>query len=231
MTTPYSKYYACFTAEQQEFYNTKLTAREQLYVDFRGQGFNKSDSIRNAGYDSKYASGLARNIETNKPIIKDMIEAIQKDREDQSNVAKQPALDVDVIAKMIATDGDKAMEALSRSPDEMAKRINFYQRIVAGDLKTRKITQEIDPKTNLVIKKKIEETDDVAIRIKAREKLDELLGIKNINLLEKLKVNDITINFVDAGKKEELDDQRNKVDLNINEVEVEATPVKEGDDE
>ena len=55
--------------------------------------------------------------------------------------------------------------------------------------------------------------------MKARKELDRILGLNQLPDLDKLQVGDITINIVDASKKEELADSRNNVVLNVNDVE------------
>lgn len=227
----YAKYYGCFTEEQQDYYNNKLSDKEQLYVDFRGQGYTKSESVKNAGYRSSRPSQVANTIEKKKPMITQLAILIVREKMKQGILEQKKTIDEQTMAKMIATEGDRAIEVLGDSPDEKAKRINFYKTIADGSLKTKKVVQEVDPITGVVIKKRVEEVDDISVRMKAREKLDEILGLKNFNILEKLKVNDITINFVDAGKPEEIQDQRNKVDMNVNEIEVEANVVEEVGDE
>lgn len=224
-----TRVYECFSEEQQEYYSNKLSAKEQLYVDFRGKGFGKTDSVRMAGYNSKTPSAVANSLEKHKPQIIPLVQTLMLYREKQGRLAKSDDIDVDLMAKLVATDSDNAIRTLAMSDSEMARRVNFYRDIVNGRLKNTKVIQDIDPKTGEILKRRVEESDDIATRIKAREKLDELLGLNRLQSLGQLQIKDITINFVDASKKEEVQDERNKVDLDVNAVEVEAEAVQDGE--
>jgi hypothetical protein len=56
--------------------------------------------------------------------------------------------------------------------------------------------------------------------MRARKELDKILGLNQMPDLSKLQMGDITINIVDASKKEELADSRNTVELDPNDVQV-----------
>ena len=66
---------------------------------------------------------------------------------------------------------------------------------------------------------KFEEITDVGVRINARKELDRILGLNVLPDIDKLQIGGITVNIVDASKKEELDDERNKIVLEDKDVE------------
>ena len=51
------------------------------------------------------------------------------------------------------------------------------------------------------------------MRMRARKELDNILGLTTIPDLSRFQMGDITIHIVDASKKDELADSRNKVDI------------------
>ena len=64
-----------------------------------------------------------------------------------------------------------------------------------------------------LVDKKVVEADDVDVRMRARKELDNILGLTTIPDLSRFQMGDITIHIVDASKKDELADSRNKVDI------------------
>ena len=63
--------------------------------------------------------------------------------------------------------------------------------------------------------------DDVDVRIKARKELDRILGLNMLPNIDNLQIGGITVNIVDASKKEELEDERNRVVLETKDFVVE----------
>lgn len=93
---------------------------------------------------------------------------------------------------------------------ETAKRVLFYRQISEGKIKTVKVKKKYNV-SGVLLEKVVEEIDDVDTRIKARKELDRLLGLSAIVELGSIQASgDITINIVDASKKEEVEDERNK---------------------
>jgi hypothetical protein len=66
----------------------------------------------------------------------------------------------------------------------------------------------------------VEEVSDVDVKMRARKELDRILGLNQLPDLDKLQVGDITINIVDASKRDELEDNRNSIELDPNDVQV-----------
>lgn len=213
--------YACFTPEQQDSYN-HLNPSRRKYVDFRGEGHSKRDAYTMAGYGSNKASQKGYMLEKSFPVIADLIETIQAHNrgtavaqdftKEDSELNKQ----INLLAKQeFAAELQKKME--EHDPETM-KRIQFYRDIMNGKIKTVRKTQRLNPKGE-IIETKIEEVTDIETRIKARKEIDKILGLTNIPDMGSLQMGDITINIVDASKKDELEDSRNDVILDIDKQE------------
>lgn len=214
----------CWTIEQNALYN-KLAPKRQAYVDFRCQGFGKAESYRRAGYKAKDPGREGRRIEEDNPEVKRLIE-------DGTNLARVAALsqaepDVKINEDLREKAKDdtftKSVKAIVKKAEdadaETAKRIIFYQDIINGKIKTVKKTTILD-KDGEVKSTKIEETSNIETRMLARKELDNLLGLRGIATIDQFKVKNITINIVDASKKEEVEDSRNKIELDPDSVEV-----------
>ena len=117
---------------------------------------------------------------------------------------------IDALAKQEGV--EKALEAIEGADGETAKRIQFYRDIVNGKIKTVRVTKRYNSLGSLV-DKKVVEADDVDVRMRARKELDNILGLTTIPDLSRFQMGDITIHIVDASKKDELADSRNKVDI------------------
>ena len=216
-----NKHYACFTKEQQDTYNN-LTVNRQRYVDFRGEGYGKGDAYKMAGFGANKASQKAYMLERDYPHIKDLIDTIQGSVQGEkiaTDFTKQDSMvneQINAIAKQEF--GEKLQGAIDQRDPEMMKRIQFYRDIMNGKIKTVRKTVRLNA-LGAVIETKIEETSDIETRIKARKEIDRILGLSTIPDLGSLQVGDITINIVDASKKEELEDSRNNVVLDIDKEE------------
>ena len=68
---------------------------------------------------------------------------------------------------------------------------------------------------------------DVETKMKARKELDRILGLNQMPDLGSLQMGDITINIVDASKREEIEDSRNTVVLEPNQYEEVVTQEKD----
>ena len=212
------KKYACFTPQEQEAYE-KLNKQQRKYVDFRGQGYNKAQSYQMAGYGSKFPSQSANMLERDNKIITDLVAKLQTDKkareltEEESNLNRQ----IDALAQQEYA--EKTLEVIDGADGETARRIQFYRDIMNGKIKTVRKTIKKNA-MGAVIETKIEEVSDIDTRIKARKELDKILGLNMLPDIDKLQIGGITVNIVDASKKEELEDSRNKVVLDVDAVEV-----------
>ena len=210
--------YGCFTKEQQEAYE-KLPTRQRRYVDFRGQGNNKTAAYKMAGFDAKVAGQAAYLLETRNAIIPELIKCITSQKTVRDLSEEDSALNQQIDALATQEAADKIMEVVEAGDGETARRIQFYRDIVNGKIKTVRKTTKYNALGG-VIERKVEEVSDIEAKMKARKELDRILGLNEMPDLGKVQVGDITINIVDASKKEELADSRNTIVLDPDNVEV-----------
>ena len=216
------KRYACFTAEQQEAFD-RLAEKVKKYVVYSGQGLGKKAAYVAAGYkDSDNSNKGARVLEWRNPIIKELIEALRGHSQrldvykEGTDISKQidkmaeGALDDVPVVPMdlVGTEDRVKVEEFSA---EQARRAQFYRRVLNGEIKNVKKRTRYDKEGNC-IGWEVEETTEVATRMKARVELDKVIGIKDmLNSIGQISVGNITINIVDASKREENDDERNNI--------------------
>lgn len=211
---------ACFTNEQQIFYES-LSEKQRRYVDFRGQGYGKKQSYMMAGYTGNHLTQAAHNLEAGNKGIAELVAVLLKVKAARAvlNDDKKDEVNKQLDALALQDGAEKMLAKVQGADGETAKRIQFYRAVANGQIKTVKRTRKLNAKGE-VIATTIEEISDIDSRMKARKELDRILGLNEIIDLEKLKVGDITVNIVDASKKEELEDERNKVYLDDDKVEV-----------
>lgn len=223
--------YACFTIEQQKAYDS-LGWRARKYIDFRGQGNNKSAAYRLAGFETRFPAQASRHLEENHPEIPDLVNAITGQRkvrqldEADSNINKQ----IDALA--IKGSADKLQAVVDSGDSETAERIQFYRDIISGKIKTIRKTKKYNA-DKIFQGMTIEEVSDINVKVQARKELDKILGLNQMIVLGQITSGSFTFNFVDASNKEELADSRNKIVLDPKDVEIidgeEVIEVKEGD--
>lgn len=212
------KKYACFTVEQQEYFN-KLPKRQRAYVEFRGQGYKKTEAYRMAGYDGKTAGQAAYMLEQRNPAMVDCIETLQNAKKAKDLLTSESKISQQIDALAMQQKAEDVLAKIDGMDGEQARRIKFYRDIVEGKIKTVRKTKKLNA-MGVCVETKIEEVSDIEGRMKARRELDRLLGLQEIVDLGNLQVGDITINIVDASRKEELADERNIVNLDMDKVEV-----------
>lgn len=212
------KKYACFTREQQSAYE-KLPTRQRKYVEFRGQGYSKTNSYKMAGFDGKVATQAAYILEKRNKILPELISCIQQQKAVRDLTEQDSAINQQIDALALQDGAEKMLEVIDGADGETARRIQFYRDVITGKIKTVRKTTRYNA-TGAKIETKVEELSDVETKMKARKELDKILGLNQLPDLDKLQVGDITINIVDASKKEELEDSRNTVELNPDAVEV-----------
>lgn len=212
-----TKRYSCFTAEQQAYYD-KLNVQNQRYVDLRGKGYSRKSAYVASGYATSYPAQAAAKLEKANKGLVELIEVLQKNAsanlEDENSAINQT-----INALSTQNNNDRVLQAVSEGDGETARRIQFYTNIMNGITKTVKIKKKYDGEGNL-IEKTVEQVSDIAVRVQARKELDKLLGLNEILDIGSLQCGDININIVDARKKDEDGDVRNKIELDPNNVEV-----------
>ena len=211
---------ACFTDKQQEYYES-LNARQRKYVDFRGQGYSKTQSYKMAGYGGKNVTQAAFNLEKHDKGIAELVQTMLmvKQAKDVIIGDENSRINQTIDALAMQESAEKIIEKVEGSSSEDVRRIQFYRDIISGKIKSvKKITHR--NAEGAVTKVVLEETSDIDVRMKARKELDKILGLNSVLDIGQLQMGDITINIVDASKKEELEDDRNKVILDPDNVQI-----------
>ena len=191
----------------------KMNQTGKQYTVNRILGFSKVDSIRAAGSNAKEGhslSGTAQSLEERNPQIQEIVDYAQ-----QNNLEAQLMNDKSAFAKTIEEKKNELQmqqlnQATSVMSPNMAESVDFYRKVVSGNIKSKKTIVSYDAQGK-EIGRKTEYIEDVGSKMQAREKLDRLLGINAIQNLGQVQVGSISINIVDASKKEP--DEEREVDI------------------
>jgi hypothetical protein len=212
------KKYACFTKEQQEAYD-KLPSRHRAYVDYRGQGNSKTNSYKMAGFNGKVAGQAAYILEKRSPTIVPLVDCILAQKQVRDLTVQESQINQQIDALALQEGAEKMLEVIGGADGETAKRIKFYRDVMNGKVKTVRTTMRYNA-MGALIEKKVEEVSDVDTKMKARKELDKILGLNQLIDIDKVQMGDITINIVDASKQDELEDNRNSIELNPDDVKI-----------
>ena len=188
----------------------KMNQTAKQYTVNRILGFSKNDSLRNAGSNATSNSSLSstvQNLEERNPQIEEIVNwGVEHSLEAQIN-NDNSAFAKSLEGKQAEAELAQLNHATSVMSPNMAESVEFYRKVAKGEIKTRKITERYDNEGKLIERKK-ETIEDVDAKMRAREKLDRLLGINAIQNLGQVQVGSISINIVDASKKEETEAER-----------------------
>lgn len=200
----------CLTPEQQITYNS-LTNAQRKYVDYRVMGYSKTQSYKMAGYSGKNAGQSAYLLERGNAAMAEIIETMMSSKKVQ-NITEDQNSDINrqIDALAMQKTAEEVLSVVEGADGETARRIQFYRDVVNGKIKTVRKTTKKNAQ-GATISTTIEEINDVETRMKARKELDRVLGLTQMPDIGKLQVGDITINIVDASKKDELEDSRNDI--------------------
>jgi hypothetical protein len=212
------KKYACFTKEQQEAYD-KLPSRHRAYIDYRGQGNSKTNSYKMAGFNGKVAGQAAYILEKRSPTIVPLVDCILAQKQVRDLTVQESQINQQIDALALQEGAEKMLEVIEGADGETAKRIKFYRDVMNGKVKTVRTTMRYNAMGALT-EKKVEEVSDVDTKMKARKELDKILGLNQLIDIDKVQMGDITINIVDASKQDELEDNRNSIELNPDDVKI-----------
>lgn len=212
------KKYACFTKEQQEAYD-KLPPRHRAYIDYRGQGNSKTNSYKMAGFNGKVAGQAAYILEKRSPTIVPLVDCILAQKQVRDLTVQESQINQQIDALALQEGAEKMLEVIEGADGETAKRIKFYRDVMNGKVKTVRTTMRYNA-MGALIEKKVEEVSDVDTKMKARKELDKILGLNQLIDIDKVQMGDITINIVDASKQDELEDNRNSIELNPDDVKI-----------
>jgi hypothetical protein len=197
--------------------------KQQLYTKFRGVGLAMEVAWEKAGFPKKNARQNASSFEKNHPLIKDIIKTLQT-RAKLNGLGKENS----VISKEIANNalqGRTVLDIIASKKGEEANQLQFYADVISGNIKQHKKTTTTDKETGKEVVKVEEIEPSISERLKAREKLDSLLGIDDVSkVIGEVEVNkDITIKIVDTTAPKELVDDSPIIDAEtIEETEVDS---------
>jgi len=188
----------------------KMNQTAKQYTVNRILGFSKNDSLRNAGSNASNNSSLSstvQNLEERNPQIEEIVNwGVEHSLEAQIN-NDNSAFAKTLEGKQAEAELAQLNHATSVMSPNMAESVEFYRKVAKGEIKTTKIIERYDANKKLIERKK-EYIEDVDAKMRAREKLDRLLGINAIQNLGQVQVGSISINIVDASKKEETEAER-----------------------
>lgn len=206
----------CLTPEQQEFY-LKLPQKQRAYVDFRGEGYNKTQSYQMAGFTANCPNQAAYMLESRNAGMTEVINALLADKKAKEITKANSIVNRQIDALANQALAENVIDTIENADGETARRIQFYRDIVTGAICTVRETKILDENGKLK-SKRIEKIDDVETRMKARKELDRILGLNQLPDFSSMSFGDITINIVDASKKDEAEDERNKIVLDIDDT-------------
>jgi hypothetical protein len=186
--------------------------KQQLYVKYRGLGVVRETAWVKSGFPKTNARQNAQTFEKNHPLSTKIIKVFQT-KAKLDGMGKENS----VISKEIennALQGKTVLDVIAQKKGEEARQLQFYVDVIAGNIKQRKKTTTTDKEGNTITK--IEEIEpSVSERMKAREKMDTLLGIDDVkNIIGEVEVNkDITIKIVDTTAPKEMLESAPVIDM------------------
>lgn len=191
-----------------------LPERQRRYVDYRVAGFGKKDAYIKAGYKAgKNAAQAAYILERNVPQISQVIEAMAalKFVSDLDKAKGEPMEIIDAKASVAVAQSKALMERIMKMEPEEAERLQFYMDVMSGKIKTRRKVKNISEAG--IVSYRIEEVEDVKIKFEARKEIDKILGLNRLLDIGKITAGSVTINIVDASKKDLEDGERPNHDI------------------
>lgn len=194
-----------------DYYNT-LDIRRKKYIDFRGQGYNKAESYKMAGYNAKNYGQAAYNLERNDNTLREIIVNISEHNRLDNFAKGDGDLTRQINALSDSAQTRKALKVLENATGEEAMRIKFYTDIASGKTKTLEKTTIKDRDGNIKEERIVEKEPSIADRMVARAKLDGILGITDMtSQIGQIQAGQITVTIVDASNKQQKQDKRNDV--------------------
>ena len=208
----------------------KMNDTARQYTLQRVLGFNKVDSMRNAGSqakDNRSLSSTAQSLEERNPIIEEIVEYCQQHNFEKDLLSDDGKLANSVEHKEMIAKEQQLNHAIEVMRPDMAESINFYRRVANGSIRKYKTTEKYDADGKLIGKTR-EVIDDPVARMAARDKMDKLLGLTAIQTLGQVQVGSISINIVDASKDEDdLKDVDFQSDAVVSDEEIDVGEEKE----
>lgn len=196
-----TKQYLCFTTEQQQIFDS-MPPKQRAFIEYRAKGLDRTAAYTLAGYNGEKKTQAAYVLEK-RPFVKDLIDCLEEQNRIKEVMLAESGVGKDLRAKAVRSETKRALERIEKMSDEAARRVEFYRDIVNGKTKSMKTVLKRDPDGNIIeITQHV--MDDTETKMKARKELDRLLGLFQVpSDMESFNMGDITINIVDASKKED----------------------------
>lgn len=196
-------------SESYKKYFNGLNPKYQKFIIYRGRGLTLENAWVGAGMVKKNARANASSWLKNNPDGQELIKMLQTNNQLKSlNNVDSP------ISKEILDNSQKGLTALQiakTKTGEEAVSLNFYLDVVRGKIKTTEKTTTTDSEGKQVVKV-VEKEPSIQERMKAREKIDQLLGIATFeDKLGQVDLpNGMQITIVDVSNKE-MKEESNKI--------------------
>lgn len=191
----------------------------QNFIQYCAKGMTKKGAYVAAGYaDTKNAGDGAKKLQLRHPIIRELIEAFKghnkkmdaiygegRTAENINELAKKAVKELPVLPSSSAL-VEKGID-VSELSAQQAESFNFYRDIYLGRIQNEKRTIKKDKDGNVtgVIEEKQSTIDQ---RIRARQKMDEILGIhETLASMGEITMGQITVKIVDARKDDDDADE------------------------
>lgn len=193
--------YELLTKEQINYYDS-LNVKNKRYIQYRGAGFGKTEAYVKAGYSPKTAKQSSYGLEKKNPMIAEIVQVLISGK--ATNTIMNPKSDVsnDLDKREIQARNDLIFKKIKEADPEKIKQIKFYRDIVNGEIISKK-TEIKKNRDGDIVESKEMLIDNVDTRIRARKELDKILGIGALIEIGNIESGSVTINIVDASKKDE----------------------------
>lgn len=202
----------------------RMNAVAKQYTAHRIMGMTKKDALLQTGSTAvKTANQTADYLERKNPQIKEIVNYCINNSVEQrllnpkssfnkviDEQVKQAKSDEALTAQVLTPEQQQQIEEIEKAPfaltPNQAESIQFYRDLCRGKYKTYKTTIVYDA-DDKVVSKKVEKIDDVAVKIKARQELDRLLGLNSLRQMGSVQVGKMTIKIIDTSQPTEEDNK------------------------
>lgn len=191
-----------------------LPDRQRRYVDYRVAGYGKKDAYIKSGYKAgKNSAQAAYILERNSPQISRIIDAMAalKFSSDLDKAKGEPMEIIDAKASVAVAESKALMERIKDMQPDEAERLQFYMDVMSGKIKTKKKVKNISEAG--IASYRVEELEDVKIKFEARKEIDKILGLNSLLDIGKITAGSVTINIVDASKKDLEEEEKPNHDI------------------
>ncbi len=193
----------------KEYFNSIRNPKYQKFILYRGRGMTLENAWVGAGLIDKNAKSNASSWLKNNPNAKELIKMLQTQNQLKSLSDENSMLSKEIMAN--SKKGLTALEIAKTKTGEEAESMNFYINVIRGGITSKETTTTTDSNGNVTTKEVVKEPT-ITEKMKAREKLDQILGIDSIaDKLGKVDLpNGMQITIVDVSNKE-MKEESNQV--------------------